>query len=153
MTSLFKKMLFKFGVGVCVSSLSLLASAAGCGDHPIVWGHSMQGGKKVKLQVTVATGDISKQPTWTDGPIPLAPHEARKKAKSWMKKADILKGFDDVRIDEISIRSFGCREIKDRWYYEVKYVPMVNGYSVREAKGFVVITLDGKVRQPKPWTF
>jgi hypothetical protein len=129
-----------------VLALNVIPASAGrCEDFPIYSVHDMDG---TQHSIVISGDKVKKAPTWKpgSGEPPIGLSAAVSSALAWAKQTYIR--FDDVVIEYIEIRRYGCSS-EDHWYYVVKFAPVIEGSSVRGIGYFAAVLMDGSVVGPQ----
>jgi hypothetical protein len=123
------------------------ADRPGCGDRPVLTSIKDDG---TAIGIVISDEQRSKMPRWSidSGDPPLALSKAIAAAKAWAKKA--YTRYDDVRVDSISLSSFGCATARDQWYYLVNFSPIIDGNVLFGGTYFAAVLMDGSVVAPVP---
>lgn len=129
-----------------VLTLNVIPASAGrCEDFPI---YSVQDMDGIKHFIIISSDKVEKTPSWKpgSGEPPLGVSGAISNALAWAKKT--YARFDDVLVEDIEIRRYGCAS-ENRWYYVVKFAPVIEGNSIRGIGYFAAVLMDGSVVGPQ----
>ena len=132
---------------VAVASLGAHAQSRECGNHPVLTTTKEDGRT---IGIIISDEQRRKAPNWNidSGEPPLSISKAVVAAKAWAKKT--YTRYDDVQIQSISLSSFGCSSMKDKWYYTVSFTPIIDGNAVFSGGYFAAVLMDGTVVGPVP---
>ena len=125
----------------------VLAEEQSCGSQAMM---TMTKADGSKIGLFILPTQISNSPAWSpetgDPPLPVS--KAVQLATEWAKKEH--KRFDGVQVRGINLGAYGCPAPKDRWYYTVHFVPVVETIPLMVPGYFVSVLMDGTIIGPTP---
>ena len=118
-----------------------------CGSQAMM---TMTKGDGSKLALFIPPAQISNSPAWSpetsEPPLPVS--KAVQLATEWAKKEH--KRFDGVQVRGINLGTYGCPAPKDRWYYTIHFVPVMDTIPLMVPGYFVAVLMDGTILGPTP---
>jgi hypothetical protein len=123
----------------------VFAEEQSCGSQAMM---TMTKADGSKLGLFIPPAQISSSPAWSPeaGEPPLPVSKAVHLATEWAKKE--YKRFDGVQVRGINLGTYGCPTPKDRWYYTVHFVPVMETVPLLVPGYFVAILMDGTIIGP-----
>jgi hypothetical protein len=123
----------------------VFAEEQSCGSQAMM---TMTKADGSKLGLFIPTAQISSSPAWSPeaGEPPLPVSKAVQLATEWAKKE--YKRFDGVQVRGINLGTYGCPTPKDRWYYTIHFVPVMETIPLLVPGYFVGILMDGTIIGP-----
>lgn len=117
-------------------------SACGGETYPIMSTHKDDGSK---IGLFISRDQIEKTQAWTPGQEepPLSISTAYNTVKEWGRQH--YTRYDDVKVQELSLKKYGCSLVSDRWYYVFSLRPVIDGNELWSSGNWAAVLMDGTV--------
>ena len=132
-----------------MAAISCMAHAgpSDCSNYPVLTTTKEDG---TTIGIVISDELRKRTPQWNiesgDPPLPLS--KAVAAAKAWAKKT--YTRYDDVKVECVTLNSYGCAIAKNQWYYLVHFSPIIEGNALFGGTYFAAVLMDGTVVGPVP---
>jgi len=130
---------------VASSSAASLADDSYCDSQPI-FSTRLEDGTTLSLVLT--RSQLNGSPKWApgDGEPPLSVAKATAIGLAWARKK--LARFDDVRVQDITLRPTMCGASGKQWYYIINFSPVIDGETLYTSGHFAAVLMSGELVEP-----
>lgn len=131
-------------------SVALFGAAVvqACGTHPVL---STEKSDSTNIGLFIDRAAIEATQAWSPkkGEPPLGVSQAYQLAREWARGH--YQRYGDVKVREVSLTSYSCSRVQDRWYYVFDLIPVIEGNRAWGSGNWAAVLMDGTVIAPREY--